>query len=280
MQRPAIVLFLTAGFGMAAIAAQTPAPPRAAFDVVSVKPNASGERTMQLSLQPSGRLVAVNVPLQTLIQYAYQLQDYQMVGGPEWQRTDRFDIMATSSASMAAGAMVVMQPMIQSLLADRFRLIVHRESRDMPIFALVKAKSDGRLGPALTKSTVDCDAIRSAARPGVPQPLNASGQPACGMRITRGHAWSGGFPVSNLLLWLSQTVQRTVVDRTGLTGNYDADVTFTPDLPPGAQVDAPAAADPPSLFTALQEQLGLRLDAQRGPVDVLVIDSAEKPAED
>ena len=270
------VLLATAVGSRHVIAQATTQPPR--FEVASVKVNKSGERLMQLSMPP-GRLIAVNVPLRQLIQFSYRLQDYQMVGGPDWQMTERFDINAKAETDASPETVSLM---LQTLLADRFKLVIHREVRNMPIYALVIARDDKRLGPKLTASTVDCDAVRSARTPAAQQPRTADGRPLCGMNITRGRTWSGGAPVSILLLWLSQTVQRTVIDRTGLDGNFDVDLTFAPEQAPRPPGDTQPAGDSngPSLFTALQEQLGLKLEAGTGPVDVLVIDSVQKPTED
>ena len=149
----------------------------------------------------------------------------------------------------------------------------------MPLYALVLARADGRLGPNLTLSKADCDAANAGRVP--PPPRGPDGKPVCGMNAGRGRLMVGGFPIPQLMLWFSQNVQRTVIDRTGLVGNYDFDLTFTPNQPPTASADQAAAdATGASIFTAVQEQLGLKLDARQGPVEVLVIDSAERPRED
>jgi uncharacterized protein (TIGR03435 family) len=182
------------------------------------------------------------------------------------------------------------QIMLRNLMADRFKLRVHRETREMPIYALVLARSDGTLGPQLRPAAVDCAALAGQrGRGGPPAPLQAGERPPCGMRIGPGNMMGGGLALSQLANSLSPFAQRVVVDRTGLTGNFDLDLTWTPDqipqAPPGglpAGVPPPPPIDPngPSLFTALQEQLGLKLDSVRGPVEVLVIDSVEQPTAD
>jgi uncharacterized protein (TIGR03435 family) len=183
-----------------------------------------------------------------------------------------------------------LQFMLRNLLADRFKLAVHEEEREMPIFALVLNRQDGRLGPQLKKSELNCQAGPGRGRGGAPPPdPGAQGAtPQCGMRIGMGNVAAGGMRVSDFANAIATMAGRIVVDRTGLTDAYDFTLTWTPDnlpqRPPGAPEPlvngAPLDPNGPSLFTALQEQLGLKLDSQRGPVKVLVIDRAEKPVED
>jgi uncharacterized protein (TIGR03435 family) len=263
------------------------------FEVASVKPNKSGDGRVMLGIQPGGRFTATNVPLRGLIRQAYALQDFQIVGAPDWINNERFDIVAKAEGEVARGlpgTVGPMQVMIQNLLAERFKLVAHQENREMPIYALVMARSDGRLGSQLKPSTIDCAAMargRQGQQPPGPPPMPAPGQRMqCGLRIGPGTMSMGGFPVGEFARTLSQFVQRVVVDRTGLTGAYDLDLTWTPDQrpqgppPPGAPPLPPIDPDGPSIFTAVQEQLGLKLDAQRGPVEVLVIDSVDRPTPD
>jgi uncharacterized protein (TIGR03435 family) len=270
--------------------AQTPGGP--SFEVASVKPNKSGDGRIMLGMQPGGRFTATNVSLRALIRQAYQLQDFQIVGAPDWINDERFDIVAKAEGDIAPvqpGTVGPMQMMLRNLLAERFKLVTHQESRELPIYALVLARSDGRLGSQLNASKVDCVARVAAGRgrgmppPGPPPP----GQRLeCGLRIGPGTMAMGGFPLQEFARTLSQFVQRVVVDKTGLTGPYDLDLTWTPDQrpqgvpPPGAPPLPPIDPDGPSIFTAIQEQLGLKLDAQRGPVDVQVVDSVDRPTPD
>jgi len=267
-------------------------PPSRSFEVASVKQNKSGERFMQMG-GPPGRFTATNVPLQQLIQLAYQIQPFQIVGGPNWIASDRFDIVAKAAGDVpppTPGVAGPMQLMMRTLMADRFKLTLHNEQREMPIYALVLAKADGKLGPQLKPSTTDCAALMgAAARRGGPPPPPSFNEPMqCGMRVFPGALSAGGFPLSQLTQFLSSAVQRIVVDRTGLTGNFDLNMTWTPDQMPQGRGDPPPGAPPlpaidpngPSIFTAVQEQLGLKLESTKAPVDVLVIDRAEHPTED
>lgn len=308
MKRFALVAGATAAVaslvvtGTARLRAQAPGAqaPTPSFEVASVKPNKSGDQRVMLGIQPGGRFTATNVPLRMLIRNAYQLQDFQLVGGPGWLTSDRFDVLAKADGDLPftplGGPPGPVQFMLKNLLAERFKLAVHRETRDLPIYALVLARSDGKTGPQLRPATVDCTTRfagrgRDGAPPAPPQPGPPApgARPQCGMRIGPGQLSGGGFPVSQLASMLSGFVQRVVVDRTGLTGNFDIDLTWTPDqLPQGTQGPPPPGAPPlppidpngPSIYTALQEQLGLKLDSAKGPVEVLVIDRVEPPTED
>jgi uncharacterized protein (TIGR03435 family) len=261
------------------------------FEVASVKPNKSGDGRVMMGVQPGGRYTATNVPLKMLIRQAYQLQDFQILGGPGWVQSERFDIIAKAEGEVRPpvagglpGSATELQMMLRSLLAERFKLKVHDETREMPVYALVPARRDGTVGPRLHESDTDCDRIAGArGRGGPPPEMPAFGQRMpCGMRMGPGQMSAGSLPLSQLAATLSMFVQRIVIDRTGLTGRYDFDLTWTPDQmpagapPPGAPPLPPVDPNGPSIFTAVQEQLGLKLDSQRGPVPVLVIDQVEE----
>jgi bla regulator protein BlaR1 len=275
---------------------QTQAPAATpTFEVASIKPNNSGDGRVMLQNQPGGRFTATNVTLRLLIRQAYQLQDFQITGGPGWLNDDHFDIVAKGEAGTPQNALSAMQSpsptpvqlMIRALLAERFNLVVHNETKDQPIYALILARSDRRLGPELKKSDTDCAAVMAAARGrgGAPPPPPGPGQPMpCGIRIGMGNMVLGGATLSQFAASLSMFVGRVVLDRTGLTGAFDLNLTWTPvqmpQPPPGAPELPPIDPNGPSIFTAVQEQLGLKLDSQRGPVEMLVIDKAEHPTPD
>lgn len=253
------------------------------FEVASIK-----ERTVAGGGPQSSpdRYTRSNVSLRDLIEDAYHLQRYEIVGGPEWiTGSVRFDVNAKASFVPSAEQMRLM---VQQLLAERFALRAHKERREMPIYVLHLARSDGRLGPQLSRTAVDCAAIeadRKRTGASAPLALRADDRPLCGsfMRGKPGssgitlHYQASGVASSELASWLSPYVGRAVVDRTGLMGDFDLDLAFNPDraVAAAASLDAPV-----SIFTAIQEQLGLKLESTRGPVDVLVIDGAQLPTPD
>jgi len=224
--------------------------------------------------QPGGRFTAEGVSLQDLIVFAWDIQPYQIVGGPRWLDTERWDVTAAGASGSPADVLLA----LQHLLADRFSLVVRRETREMPVYALALAHSDGRLGPQLKRSAIDCAAAQvEAQRTGVIPPEAR----ICRVEGRIGSITMGGSLLTDVTPLLSTRLQRTVIDRTGLEGPWDLTLTYTPEpsqiaagtLAPGSQ----PTFDPngPSIFTAVQEQLGLKLESTRAPVSVLVIERAE-----
>ena len=295
MKRLVLALMVPAVIAVGVRAQDAPAPSSLAFEVASVKGNTSGGEGMMFRTQPGGRFNVTNVPLKEIIRFAYGVQPFQITGGPDWIGTARWDIVAKADASTplgpaAPGTLSPIALMLQNLLADRFKLKVHRESREMPVYALVLARSDGTLGPKIERNQTDCAAMaRNAGRTGgppagPPAPPKPGERPPCGAFMGPGSVAAGAVGISQLATMLSQRVGRTVLDKTGLDGLWSFNLDFAPEFPqgappPGVQLP-PSDPDAPSLYTALQEQLGLKLDAQRGPVDMLVIDSADHPTED
>jgi uncharacterized protein (TIGR03435 family) len=261
------------------------------FEVASVKPNKSGEPFVRIGNQPGGRFTATNVPLRLLIRNAYQIQDFQLIGAPDWVSSDRFDIVAKAEGEVPpaapGGPPGPIQFMLRALLAERFNLKMHSERRELPIYALILARSDGKLGAQLRPAAVDCAALQAGRRGGPPlAPPQPGERLPCGIRVGPGQLTGGSMPISQLATLLAPFVQRVVVDRTGLTGNFDFDLTWTPDQipqgppPAGAPLLPPVDPNGPSILTAVQEQLGLKLDSTKGPVDVLVVDRVEQPTPD
>jgi uncharacterized protein (TIGR03435 family) len=292
-------LMLTLAAGIATIprisAQSSPATPSPAgvgatgptFEVVSVKPNKSGDQRVMIQMPPNGRYTATNVAVRMLLRQAFDVQDFQIVGGPNWLATDRFDIVAKPPDGSTGPEQI--RPMMRALLGDRFKLVAHNETREMPIFSLVVARADGKLGPKLSDAKVDCEARFAAARRGgPPSAFPAPGQPIeCGFMIAAGNMNVGGMPMLELARALSPMVGRMVIDKTGLKGRYDFQMAFAPEgrgfgpgPGPGPAEQPPVDPNTPSLFTALQEQLGLKLESERGSVDVVVIDRIEQPTED
>lgn len=274
-----------------ALAQQAPATPsggQPVFEVASVKANTSGERPGGVQFLPGGRLSAVNMPLRSLIHFAYQVRPFQIEGVPDWAATARYDIAAKATTEFAltpSGLPAVGAQMLQRLLADRFMLRTHTDMRDMPIYSLVLARPDGTLGSALTASTTDCTAFTTSARArGGQLALGRGGRLQCGLMIGPQRISAGAIELSELAHELVGLVQRPVVDRTRLTGRYDVQLTFQGEtlIGPGGVLIAPpdAATGQPSLFTAMQEQLGLKLEATRGPAAVLVVDRLDRPEGD
>ena len=255
------------------------------FEAASVKPSDPAAQGQSIRIQPGRRFTVVNMPLRTLITFAYQLQAYQLVGGPPWIGNDRFDIVAKIDGEVTPPvtpgqpdrAMLAMR----TLLADRFKLVGRRETREMDTYAMVLAKP-GQPGPSLKPAEADCSPEAMAARRSAPQ---GSLPPLfCGLRLEGpGKLALSGMPLSFYATNLSNQVGRFVVDKTGLDGRWDFKLSFAPAPPPGQQAGTvPTAVDPdaPDLFTALREQLGIKLDAVKGPVDVFVIESVDRATPD
>lgn len=257
--------------------AQSPAPPpKPSFEVASVKPSNSDRRGMSWSAQPGGRFAATNISLAMIIRNAFGLQESQLAGVPDWGMSEGFDIVAKAEQDFPASDVKpsAVQLMVQSLLEERFRLVSHMETRELSAYALVIAHADGRLGPGLKQSDVDCAALAAARRAGAPAPRrpDPGERRPCTMMMAGGTLRAGSIPMSSLAASLSSPTQRMVVDRTGLTGNFDFDLSYA--------TEQSADTSSPSLFTALQEQLGLKLESVRMPTDVLVIDSVQRPTPD
>jgi uncharacterized protein (TIGR03435 family) len=260
-----------------AISAQTPATP--AFEVATVKPNPL-RRGIRGHSFPGDRFVATNVPLRDLVVIAYgkagqALSDAQLLGGPSWIDSDRFDISATVGVDRLNGV-AQKQLMLRALLMERFKLVVHTETRNLPIYALVPARKDRALGPQVHHADVDCEALLASA-PGRRERCILYVLPS-GKLMLRGQTMSA------LASALATVLERVVIDQTGLTGGFDGDAEFNPEGLPGMAAPPPgadrAAATAPSLFTAIEEQFGLKLESTKGPVDVLMIDHVEHPTAD
>lgn len=232
-------------------------PQELRFAVASVKVTDDRRATFDTPLN-GNRFTAAGVTLKMLISYAWDKQISQISGGPDWLDSERYDIDARpESAVTGEQVLQSIRSMLQSLLADRFKLAVHTESRQAPVYQLVLAKN----GPRLKETS-------AGAR--VPN-----------QQMARGQIIASATPLSQLLPLLSVLVQRQVVDKTGLIGKYDFTLTYTleasRDGAIGPNVPAPVDPNAPSVFTALQEQLGLKLESGRDAVEVLAIDHAEKP---
>lgn len=259
---------------------ESAAPPaRKAFEAATIRLNKESGPGSQRR-QPGGRYVATKMPLRNLLRLAYGNASIfrpqeQIVGAPGWIDTDRFDVDAKAAAEFTPDADGVVREhlvMLRTLLEDTFKLEARMESRELPIYALVRLHAD-RYGPQFFDSKTDCS-------PGAAPP---AGGVKCGITNLgpgKGNALRG-VPIAALVTWLniSPAVDRLVRDMTGLTGTYDFDLFFVPPFilgPGGGAVPNPNVDSGPTVFSALQEQLGLKLEPRKGPVDVLVIDRIER----
>jgi uncharacterized protein (TIGR03435 family) len=223
-----------------------------AFDAVSIKPNTSREQCGASRAMP-GRYQGTNVTLMRLIGLAYRpIQEFE--GGPDWIRADRFDVDATAGGPATPDQM---QAMLRTMLAERFALQVRQETRQRPVYALTLARTDGRLGDQLEPSDASCP----------------DGPGTCGVWMADDSLSSRGITMARLARELS-FVGRKVIDRTALAGAFDVNLQWAPDTPAAAPA---TGSDLPAIVTALQEQLGLKLEPTMGPVDVVVILGAERP---
>jgi uncharacterized protein (TIGR03435 family) len=270
--------------GSVAIAQSDP-PPTPKFDVASIKPAAPGGRGMFIRPSAGGRVTVTNMPLKVLIQLAYSIQPFQISGGPPWMESIHYDIEAKPDIPTKQTDWPVM---LRALLADRFQLVLHKETKELPIYALVLARKDGKLGPGMTAAQEGACTAFDPSKPPPPPGRGSSPTLFCGTQFMSPRSiTASAVPVENLIPMLSRTLGRTVINKTGLDGKYDIKMEYTPDenqlaqmAPPGTPPpSAPADSSGPSLFTALQEQLGLKLESQKGPVEIFVIDKAEKPSE-
>jgi len=277
-----------------------------AFEVASVKPS-NPDPANPLSALPlilpsgGGRITASNTPLRNLVLNAYELKDFEVLGGPSWITSRRWDINA--KASNPAATPKEMTAMLRTLLVERFQLKTHMETRELPVGVLVLARGDGKLGPKLKVSTAKCpsaeeiaEKAKEALSGGDPSALQALFGGECSiMPVMNGGNLSAGLgmqmkgqPLSMIVSLLTQVTGKTIVDKTGLTGRYDFELTFDPEvlmrMVSQLGINIPAGSLPPSnapsLLTALQEQLGLKLENDKAPGQVLVIDSAELPMPD
>ena len=265
--RPTVIALAVLGSLAIPLAAQ-----QAAFEITSVKRNVSASGNSSNRNLANGSYSGTNVTLRSLIARAYEVRAFQVTGGPQWLDFDRFDIVGRG----AEGTTNEMRPaMLRSLLADRFKLVTHRESREQPVYALVLARSDGRLGPQLKRAALACAAAGTQA---------VAGQSAaCGVDTSvngrTGTMTITGMPLDAVAAALANFAgNRAVINRTGLEGSYDVELRFAPE---GAALAASSRNDDaPAIFTAVEEQLGLKLQSDRGPVPFLVIDSVQPPSPD
>jgi uncharacterized protein (TIGR03435 family) len=233
------------------------------FEVASIKASPPGGRGGGIRPAPGGeRYLATNVSLRLLIMVAYRVKAEQIVGGPAWMNTDTYDMNAKAERPSSVEDLHVM---LQNLLADRFQLKFHRETKEMPVYALGVDKGGHKMKPHEAQSAGD--PWMDQANEGLHIKLTATSAPM------------------DYFVWrLGQLMDRPVIDQTKLKGGFDFNLAYTRDPPPGFREGmllngAPMDTSGPNLFEALKQQLGLKLEPQKGSADVLVIDRAEKPVE-
>jgi uncharacterized protein (TIGR03435 family) len=280
-KRPAVAGTVIVVLAALAVFAQPAARPK--FDVASVK--ASNVQGMRFVRPASGRLLA-DAPVKMLMQNAYTLQPFQVVGGPAWIDSENYEIEGKAGSNASAAQLFLM---LQSLLEDRFQLKVHRDTHDLPIYTLVAAKGGlklptpkaGSCSPPPPDASPEWAGGRIAP-PGGPPPLPRCGSVRVMLEQDGARLQGGKVPMAEFTRILSMALGRIVVDKTGYSELFDLQLDFMPDsttaaLPPPPP-EAPMDSKNPSILSALQQQLGLRLESSRGPVDVLVIDHVERPA--
>ncbi len=266
------------------------------FEVASIKPSAEDDRKATVGIAPGGRYTASGITIKFLIQQAYDVKDFQVTAGPGWLNSERYDIVAKAETPEINRERI--RALLQSLLAERFNFKFHRETKELPVYALVVGKGE----PKLHKSETQTDLTESGGEPKVPSAT--AGAPAHGglvrgrmlgvqegalIRMRRGMVVAQMAGISDLVSILAQQLGRPVVDKTGLTGRYDFKLEWTPDeamrgLTPfgeGSNQDvAPVTDAGSSIFTAVQEQLGLKLESQKGSAEFIVIDQIARPSPD
>jgi uncharacterized protein (TIGR03435 family) len=231
------------------------------FEVASIKPNAEHDNRVSIRMAPGGRFTATGLSVKQLISQAYNVRNFQISGGPGWIESERYDINAKAESTAERIPQEDLRAMLRALLAERFRLKVRTEAKEMPVYALVVSRSGHKLTPS------------------------ADASPGPQIRMGRGQLSGKGMAMSMLARELGQQLGRQVIDKTGLNGSYDINLEWTPEPGHGGVFGAPPPPDAlpatdssgPTVFTAVQEQLGLRLESQRGPVPVIVIESVDKP---
>jgi uncharacterized protein (TIGR03435 family) len=244
-----------------------------AFEVATIKPSAPDARATLIAMPPGGRLEIVNMTLKEMIVNAYGIQPFQVEGGPGWLDSVHYDITAKASGERKREDVLIM---LQSLLTERFELRFRRETRQLPVYALVKARKNGKLGSRLVPSKEGACTPPDPANPFAVDPMRLCGNFALGPDgVTLVSA-----PINSLTPLLSRLLGRQVIDKTGLTGNFDLSVEWNPDESLAMQPPNRRRVDNggPSIFTVFREELGLDFKGGKGPVEILAIERAEKPS--
>ena len=237
------------------------------FEVASIKRNTSnaigGDGARRVGTEPGGRFVMIDGTALVLVRSAFS-DAIEVIGAPAWASSEHYDVEAKAGGVVSDDDMT---EMLRTLLAERFKLLAHYETRETPTYSLMLARTDRRFGPQLRRFDGDCAALSEAVRQGRERPeasVPSNGAPPCGYRIGPGGLIAGGISMSMLATAIRGYAGRQVLDRTGLSGYYEITLDMNAEVP---------------VFTALREQLGLKLEPDRAPLPVIVVDRIERPTE-
>jgi len=299
MKANLLIFVLVASLGVigasraATIRAQVQEPGDAiAFEAASVRANKSGSPQGNSTVSPGGRFTVTNLSLQVLIRFAYErsprsrgLEPFEVTGGPDWIPTDRFDVNAVGGRDVP---LAELRSMLRTLLVKRFSVKAHYETRQGPVYRMVTAQR-GKLGSQLRQSESNCAGVAvDPLRGGTPGQLEACGyfgpSPTVPVGSDKAYQAFRGLTMEDLALRLYPYLSRRVIDSTGLSGYFDGDFEFTTEIvmppPPPGLPNPYDGRVLPSIFSVLPQQLGLRLESTRGPIETLVVDHAERPTDD
>lgn len=253
-----LILGVVVSAGVTLVGAGSQVPPPLAFEAASIRPTSFDRPYTLFERNNPGYFTVRNVTVRGLITFAYFAKPYAVVDGPEWIDRDHFDVVAVAQGRSVRDNYT----MLQTLLVDRLALRLRRELREMPVYALSRARSDDTLGPGLRPVKVDC------------QQRAASDRPPCSVRPSRGSLRATAMTWTPD--WFAASLDRPVVDRTGLSGQFDIELTWTDDPLSNTSGND---IDRVSLPTALREQLGLKLEPARAPIEVMVVERVQRPGE-
>ena len=254
-----------------AVVSATALAAQAVFEAAVFRRNRSGDEGSSIGQRPGGEYVMTNGPIYLLLMNAFRPQHRDIIGAPAWVTSERYDFQAKAGGTATSDTL---REMLRAALADRLKLRARLEPREQPVYFLVAARNDRRLGPKIEPTSRDCASIEAANRAGAPRPEStapSNGAPSCGIRTNAGELLAGGVTMDVLARNLGAEAGRPVFDRTDFAGYFDLAVRWR-----DQSLSNPDAAD---FFTALQEQLGLRLESGRAPLQTLIIDYIERPGD-
>jgi len=257
-----------------------PSASAARFEVAAIRRNIEANPRQNIGVAPGGRVTVTNMPIRFLIRFAYRVEDFQIAGGPSWMNTDTYDINAKASGNVGPEQM---RPLLRTLLEDRFKLIVHHETKEMPVYELYPTKGGFKSELSKDASCVSPDP-KNLPKPGEPLP-HFCGNIGVGPHSIEAYS----IPMNRFVAALSSVLGRVVIDETGIKDKVTIHLEFATDElngsltrgGPGESASASPATDTskPSIFAAVQEQLGLKLESTKAPGDILVVDQLERPSE-